>query len=166
MTTKLKSIQSNNSKKTGIGANARTQMAKALSKALADTYTLYLKTQFVHWNVTGPLFKAAHDLTEQQYTAYTLAIDELAERIRALGHFAPGSLKEFSSLTEIKEMSKTQESKKMVATLAEDNETLARVFRDLAEKASDAGDQVTEDMSIQRITEHEKNAWMLSALAS
>jgi starvation-inducible DNA-binding protein len=147
------------------GRNDSTKtVAEALSRVLANTYTLYLKTHNYHWNVTGPQFASLHTLFETQYTELAAAVDTIAERIRALGHVAPGSYAAFGKLSEIKEAPDTPpDAMKMVRELAADNETLAR----LAEKANDIAeendDAASGDLMIERIQVHGKAAWMLRA---
>jgi starvation-inducible DNA-binding protein len=135
----------------------------ALSTLLATSYTLYLKTQNYHWNVTGPMFTTLHGLFMTQYTELGLAVDEMAERIRALGAFAPGSLAEFEKLSQVKEASGRPTAEKMVATLAADQKILIDCVKAVitaAEKVDDAG---TVDMATKRLEVHDKNAWMLSS---
>lgn len=137
--------------------------SKMLKKLLADTYTLYLKTQNYHWNVTGLNFHSLHTLFEMQYTELALAVDLLAERIRALGAKAPGSFAEFSSLTSIKEVSGDERAEQMIANLAADHETLAKELRADLIKIAENHDDVTQDLLTQRAGAHEKTAWMLRA---
>jgi starvation-inducible DNA-binding protein len=139
----------------------RAGVAEALSAFLADSYTLYLKTHNYHWNVTGPMFTSLHTLFEQQYMDLATAVDEIAERIRALGHRAPGSYSEFARLATVKEEQGSPAAKEMVARLVEDQQTLADSAKRVLEAASDVGDDASEDLAVQRIQVHEKNAWML-----
>jgi len=139
----------------------RDQVAEALSRLLADSYTLYLKTHNYHWNVTGPMFTTLHTLFEQEYQDLALAVDDIAERIRALGHPAPGSYTEFSKLAKVQEASGVPKAEQMVRDLVADQETVAEAARAVVAAASEAGDDASEDMAIQRIQVHEKNAWML-----
>jgi starvation-inducible DNA-binding protein len=149
---------------TGLSEEDRKVVAEALSRVLADTYTLYLKTHNYHWNVTGPRFSTLHNLFEEQYMELRDAADEIAERIRALGHFAPGSYAQFAELKTIDEApAKPPKAEDMLAHLAGDNETMSRVARSALTAAENAGDEVSVDMMIQRMTVHEKTAWMLRA---
>ncbi len=141
-----------------------TQTVDALSRLLADSYTLYLKTQNFHWNVTGPQFVALHTLFEQQYTELSTAVDEIAERIRALGARAPGSYTEFGKLATVKEASGEPSAEEMIQQLRDDNATLAKTANELLSTAGHAGDDVSADLGTQRQTIHEKSAWMLGAL--
>lgn len=133
----------------------------ALARVLADTYTLYLKTHNFHWNVTGPNFHSLHTMFEQQYTDMALAVDEIAERIRALGEYAPGSYKEFAELSSIEEASGRPKAKQMVVTLADDNDKLVATMRSGIEAAEAVSDQPTADMLIARTQLHQKYTWML-----
>jgi starvation-inducible DNA-binding protein len=148
---------------TGISAEDRERVAAALTAFLADSYTLYLKTHNYHWNVEGPHFKALHDLFEEQYTDLATAVDDVAERIRALGHRAPGSFKEFVKLTSIEEETDQADWKTMLRNLAEDQETVVATARKALEPAQQAGDEVSIGLLVDRMTTHEKNAWMLRA---
>jgi starvation-inducible DNA-binding protein len=140
---------------------ARKKVADAASRLLASSYTLYLKTHNYHWNVTGPMFTTLHTLFEQEYTELALAVDEIAERIRALGYRAPGSYSEFGKLSAVKEAQGTPAALDMVRELVEDQETVARVAKQVLEAAEQAGDDPTVDLATQRMQVHEKNAWML-----
>lgn len=134
-----------------------------LSEILADTYALYLKTQNYHWNVTGPTFKMHHELFEEQYEQLAEAVDVIAERIRALGHKAPGTFSEFQKLTCIEEGRKEIEAPEMVRELADDHHTISEKFKkihELAEKESDLG---TAALIEDRVREHDKTHWMLIA---
>jgi len=146
-----------------ISAEQRACLADGLSRALADSYTLYLKTHNYHWNVEGPQFHALHALFETQYTDLAQAVDAIAERIRALGHRAPGSYTEFARLASVKEDTGHPGAKDMVRQLAEDQETLGVTLRTVIKSARDAEDPATEDLLIGRLQVHEKNAWMLRA---
>ncbi len=148
----------------GISERDRQTVAEGLSRFLADTYTLYLKTHNFHWNVTGPQFSTLHNLFMTQYTELWTAVDEIAERIRSLGYPAPGSYKEFSSLTSIKEAEGTPSSRIMLEQLVSGHETVVRTGRSLFPSAEKAGDQSTLDLLTQRIRLHEKTAWMLRSL--
>jgi starvation-inducible DNA-binding protein len=136
-------------------------VVEALSKLLADTYTLYLKTHNYHWNVTGPMFNTLHTLFETQYTEYALAVDEIAERIRAIGARAPGSYTEFAELASVKEDRGSPPAMEMIRNLVADQEATVASARKIAEVAEAAGDQATADLGVRRIQTHEKNAWML-----
>jgi len=137
-------------------------IADALSQLLADSYTLYLKTHNYHWNVTGPHFGALHALFEAQYTDLALAVDSVAERIRALGHRAPGSYAEFSARTEIAEATiEPTKAMEMVAELASDHQMLARAAARVVSVASAAADEPTAGLATTRQEVHEKAAWML-----
>jgi starvation-inducible DNA-binding protein len=148
----------------GIPDRQRKVIADALAKLLADTYTLYLKTHNFHWNVTGPMFATLHVTFEQQYTELALAVDLVAERIRALGHPAPGSYAAFSRLSSIQEETGAPRAEGMVRQLVEDQEAVIRTAREAFPLAEDAGDQVTMDLLTQRLQVHEKTAWMLRSL--
>jgi len=134
---------------------------EALSRLLADSYTLYLKTHNFHWNVKGPMFTTLHTLFETQYTELALAVDEIAERIRAVGAPAPGSYAAFSKLTGIKESEKVPSAVEMVKQLAADQDTVASSARAVLEVSQAAEDEVSADLAITRMQVHEKNAWML-----
>ena len=149
---------------TGLSDEDRKVVAEGLSRVLADTYTLYLKTQNFHWNVTGPHFGPLHSLFEQQYDELRLAADEIAERIRALGHFAPGSFAQFAELKSIPEApANPPKADEMIRQLTGDNEALSRVARSVQTTAENAGDEVTIGMMVDRMSVHEKAAWMLRA---
>ncbi len=140
---------------------ARKEVADALSRLLADSYTLYVKTHNYHWNVTGPMFTTLHTLFEQEYQELALAVDEIAERIRALGHRAPGSFTEFARLGSVKEDPGSPDAKQMIRTLADDQGIVAGAARTVVEAAEKAGDEASVDLAVQRMQAHEKNAWML-----
>jgi starvation-inducible DNA-binding protein len=148
----------------GITAEDRARLAQELSVLLADSYTLYLKTHYFHWNVTGPMFQTLHLMFEQHYTELALAVDTVAERIRALGHPAPGSYAAFSKLSNIKDTESVPPAKEMIALLVEGHETVVRTARKLTGVAEEAGDQATADLATQRLQLHEKTAWMLRSL--
>lgn len=148
----------------GVSAEARKDIAQHLSRLLADSYTLYLKTHNYHWNVTGPQFNTLHTMFEAQYTELATAIDEIAERIRALGINAPGSYSEFSDLTSIQESPGGESAEDMVRELVIGQETLVRTARQAFPAASDANDEPTADLLTQRMQLHEKNAWMLRSM--
>lgn len=148
----------------GIPAAGRKAIADGLSKVLADTYTLYLKTHSYHWNVTGPMFNTLHAMFMVQYTELWNAVDLVAERIRSLGHFAPGSYSSFGALTSIKDDGSVPEAMKMVRQLLKGHETAARTCREAFPSAEAAHDQATMDLLTQRLQAHEKTAWMLRSL--
>lgn len=148
----------------GIDEQARQEIAQGLSRLLADTYTLYLKTHYFHWNVTGPMFTSLHLLFEQQYTELALAVDEVAERIRALGVFAPGSYSQFTELGSIPETKDVPNAEEMVSLLVEGNEAVAKTARSVFPSAERGDDQSTIDLVTQRLRVHEKNAWMLRSI--
>ncbi len=150
----------------GIEAQDRENIAEGLSRLLADTYTLYLKTHNFHWNVTGPMFNTLHTMFEQQYTELATAVDEIAERIRALGVPAPGSYAQFSKLTEIREEDSSPGAEDMIAQLVEDQETVVRTARSIFPLVEAASDEPTADLLTQRMQVHEKTAWMLRSMIS
>jgi len=148
----------------GLSDNARKTVADALAGVLADTYTLYLKTHNFHWNVTGPAFPYLHTMFGEQYNELWTAVDELAERMRALGHFAPGSYAAFSKLTDIKEApASPPAAKEMIRILMADNEAIARRCRAAQEAVEAVGDTESGDMMVGRMQVHGKAAWMLRA---
>jgi len=134
---------------------------EALEVLLASSYTLYLKTHNYHWNVTGPMFTSLHTLFETQYTELALAVDEIAERIRALGAFAPGSYTAFLRLSDVKEAVGRPDAKEMIGHLAADQETIVAAARRVIEAAEAVGDQPTVDLAVRRMDIHQKHAWML-----
>ena len=148
----------------GITAAARKDIARGLSALLADSYTLYLMTHNFHWNVTGPQFNTLHQMFMAQYTEQWAALDLIAERIRALGHPAPGTYKEFAALASIAEVAGVPKAGDMVAHLVKAQEATARTARKLFPAVEAAGDQPTADLLIQRLNVHEKTAWMLRSL--
>ncbi|WP_373289746.1 Dps family protein [Polymorphobacter multimanifer] len=141
----------------------RKAIAEGLSVLLADTYTLYLKTHNFHWNVTGPQFNSLHLMFEGQYTALALAVDEIAERIRALAEPAPGSYSAYARLSTIKEADGLPPAEEMVRILADDQLAVVRTARAIFPLADEAGDEPTADLLTQRMQVHEKTAWMLRA---
>jgi len=149
----------------GIDAAARQEISGHLERFLADTYTLYLKSQNYHWNVTGPMFRSLHLMFEEHYIELRDAVDEIAERIRALGYPSPGSFEEFARMTQIPEGKGTEEAMEMVRNLAEGHEAAARSARAVVAVAEPAGDVATVDLATVRIETHEKTAWMLRATA-
>jgi starvation-inducible DNA-binding protein len=148
----------------GISESDRAEVAQGLSRLLADSYTLYLKTHNYHWNVTGPLFNTLHLMFETQYTELATAVDEIAERIRALGHRAPGSYKEFAELTSIEEDTGSPSAEEMIEQLVIGQEAVARTAREVFPAADAAGDEPTADLLTQRMNLHEKTAWMLRSM--
>lgn len=151
----------------GIDAGDRKKIAQALSTYQSDAFTLYLKTHNFHWNVTGPMFNALHLMFEGQYTEQWNALDDVAERIRALGFNAPGSYAEFIRLSSIKEepgLAQAPDWREMVRQLVVGNEAVCRSARKVLDVADDADDEPTEDLMTQRLQVHEKNAWMLRSL--
>lgn len=150
----------------GIAENDRTQIAEGLSRLLADTFTLYLKTHNFHWNVTGQMFRTLHIMFEEQYNELWTAVDLLAERIRALGVFAPATYKEFERLAAIKEENGIPAAMDMVRILVEGHETAARTARNAFTVAEAASDAPTADLLTERMQVHEKTAWMLRSLLS
>ncbi|MBI5892040.1 MAG: DNA starvation/stationary phase protection protein [Nitrosomonadales bacterium] len=148
----------------GLSEKDRHNIAGGLSRMLADTYTLYLKTHNFHWNVTGPMFQTLHLMFMTQYTETWNAVDLVAERIRALGYPAPGSYKEFAALTSIKDSSGNVSAKEMIKQLVDGQETVVRTAREVLPVAEKAGDQPTVDLLSARMEVHEKNAWMLRSL--
>ncbi len=159
------SLQKDNSLNINIGIDsaALERIAEELSHVLANTYTLYLKTHNFHWNVTGPLFNTLHLMFEAQYTELAQAADTLAERIRALGFFAPGSYTAFSKLSSIPEATSVPDAQDMIRQLIEGHEAVARAARNAFSIADDAQDESTADLLTQRLQVHEKTAWMLRA---
>lgn len=148
----------------GINEQDRQDIAQGLSKLLADTYTLYLKTHNFHWNVTGPMFQTLHLMFETQYTELALAVDLIAERIRSLGVYAPGTYKQFAALSSIKEEEGIPKAQDMIRVLVEGQEAVVRTARSLFPVAEKASDEATADLLTQRIQLHEKTAWMLRSL--
>jgi len=148
----------------GINEKDRQEIAQGLSKLLADTYTLYLKTHNFHWNVTGPMFQTLHLMFETQYTELALAVDVIAERIRSLGVYAPGTYKQFAELSSIKEEDGIPKAQDMIRLLVEGQEAVVRTARSLYASVEKANDEATADLLTQRIQLHEKTAWMLRSL--
>lgn len=149
---------------TGIKTKDRARIAEGLSRLLADTYLLYLKTHNFHWNVEGPMFQTLHTMFMDQYTEAWNAIDPIAERIRALGHYAPGTYKDFVRLASIRETDGVPKAEKMIKDLIDGQESVARTARSVLPVADAANDQPTLDLLTQRLDIHEKNAWMLRSL--
>jgi len=148
----------------GIKPQDRKAIADGLSHLLADTYTLYLKTHNFHWNVKGPMFQTLHLMFETQYNELALAVDLIAERIRALGHPAPGSYSDYAKLSSIKEAKGVPGATKMIAELVAGQEAVARTARKVFPLAENANDEPTADLLTQRLQVHEKTAWMLRSL--
>jgi starvation-inducible DNA-binding protein len=148
----------------GIKPQERKAIAQGLSRLLADTYTLYLKTHNFHWNVKGPMFQTLHLMFETQYNELALAVDAIAERIRALGFPAPGSYAEYSRLSSIKEAKGVPTATRMISELVEGQEAVVRTARQVFPVVEKAGDQPTADLLTQRMQIHEKTAWMLRSL--
>ena len=150
----------------GISKKDRKTIAEGLSKLLADTYTLYLKTHNFHWNVEGPMFNTLHLMFETQYNELALAVDAIAERIRALGHPAPGSYAAYAKLSTIKEESGVPKAEDMIRQLVEGQEAVARTARAVFPAAEKASDEPTADLLTQRLQVHEQTAWMLRSMLS
>ena len=148
----------------GIDAAKREEIASGLSRVLADSYTLYLKTHNFHWNVTGPMFQTLHLMFETHYNELALAVDLIAERIRALGLPAPGTYKQFMELSSITEDKGVPKAQEMIQLLVQGHETVARTAREAFKAAEAASDQPTCDLLTQRLQVHEKTAWMLRSL--
>jgi starvation-inducible DNA-binding protein len=148
----------------GISENDRREIAEGLSRLLADTYTLYLKTHSFHWNVTGPMFNTLHLMFETQYNELALAVDLIAERIRALGFPAPGSYAQYAALTSIKEATDVPKAEEMIRQLVAGQETVVRTARSVFPAAEKVGDEPTADLLTQRMQLHEKTAWMLRSM--
>lgn len=166
MATSAKTPAKGSQVNTGIEAKDRKEVAKALQHGLADTYSLYLKTLGVHWNIVGPAFYSVHKLTEAQYEDMHAAADVVAERIRALGHIAPASFGDYTKLSIIDSSETPKDADAMLQGLIADNEAIAKRMRDFVEIAEEADDVFTADLLTARIGKHEENAWMLRALAS
>lgn len=148
----------------GISDKDRKKIADGLSKLLADTYTLYLKTHNFHWNVTGPMFNTLHLMFETQYNELALAVDAIAERIRALGYPAPGTYKEYAKLSSIAEEDGVPAATDMIRKLVEGQEAVVRTARSIFPVVDAAGDEPSADLLTQRMQTHEKTAWMLRAM--
>lgn len=148
----------------GISEPNRKKVAGGLAKLLADSYILYLKTHNFHWNVEGPMFNTLHEMFMVQYTELWNALDLIAERIRALGEYAPGSYKQYSALTSLTESDKVPSAMGMIEQLLEGHEAVARTARSIFPSAEEAGDEASLDLLTQRIQLHEKTAWMLRSL--
>ncbi|MBS2127861.1 non-specific DNA-binding protein DpsA [Burkholderia thailandensis] len=148
----------------GINDKDRKKIAAGLSRLLADTYTLYLKTHNFHWNVTGPMFNTLHLMFEEQYNELWLAVDLVAERIRTLGVVAPGTYREFAKLSSIPEADGVPAAEDMIRQLVEGHEAVVRTARAIFPDADAASDEPTADLLTQRLQTHEKTAWMLRSL--
>ena len=146
------------------GENVRKEIAEGLSHVLADSYALYLKTHNFHWNVEGPRFRELHLMFEEQYTELATAVDEIAERIRALGQYAPGGFGQFARLTSLKDEDAVPTAEQMVSRLAEDHEAVGKTIYTILPMAQEAGDEVTAGFLIERLTVHEKTCWMLRSM--
>lgn len=149
---------------TGISETDRTQIAAGLSRLLADSYTLYLQTHNFHWNVTGPMFQTLHVMFEQHYTELAMAVDVIAERIRALGMHAPGTYAEFVRLSSIQEVPGVPKAAEMIRLLVMGHEAVVRTGRSIFSVVEKASDEASADLLTQRIQLHEKTAWMLRSL--
>jgi starvation-inducible DNA-binding protein len=143
---------------------AKKACAEALSKVLADTYVLYLKTHNYHWNVEGPKFRSLHETFEEQYRDLWDSIDDIAERIRALGHYAPGTYAKFQALSTIKDNEDIPSADNMLKELIADNETVARTIRSALSTTQDAGDEASAGLLADRLTTHEKQLWMMKSM--
>lgn len=148
----------------GIDGPQRERVAQGLSRLLADSFRLYLKTHSYHWNVTGPMFQTLHVMFMEQYTEEWAALDRIAERIRALGVVAPGTSEQFAALSSIPDDASVPSAQEMIRNLVEGQQTVARTAREVFRAAEEANDQPTCDLLTQRMDVHEKNAWMLRSL--
>jgi starvation-inducible DNA-binding protein len=148
----------------GIDDANRAKIAEGLSRMLADTYTLYLKTHNFHWNVTGPMFQTLHLMFETQYNELALAVDLIAERIRSLGYPAPGTYSEYAKLSSIPETAGVPKAKEMIRLLVEGQEAVVRTARSIFPILEEVSDEPTADLLTQRMQVHEKTAWMLRSL--
>lgn len=148
----------------GIPEEQRLKIAEGLGRFLADSYVLYNKTHGFHWNVTGPMFQTLHSMFELHYTELAMAVDAIAERIRALGILAPGSYAAFGRLASVPDTDAAPKALEMVKLLVEAHETVIRTAREVVRAAEEAGDQATADLGTQRLQLHEKTAWMLRSL--
>ncbi len=148
----------------GISDQNRAEIAEGLSRLLADTYTLYLKTHYFHWNVTGPMFQTLHLMFETHYNELALAVDLVAERIRSLGHIAPGTYAAYARLSSIQETEGVPKAQDMIRELVAGHEAICRTARSVFPLAEKASDESTADLLTQRLQVHEKTAWMLRSL--
>lgn len=166
MPNKIQAEFSEQSINIGISEKDRKSVCRGLSKLLADSYLLYLKTQNYHWNVTGKMFQPLHTLFEEQYKELAKSIDEIAERIRALGEFAPGSFSSFTKVTSIKEENGIPTAEEMILNLVQGNEAVVTTAREIISLTDDCEDDVTADLMVERMQVHEKNAWMLRSMVT
>lgn len=148
----------------GISDQNRAEIAEGLSRLLADTYTLYLKTHYFHWNVTGPMFQTLHLMFETHYNELALAVDLVAERIRSLGHIAPGTYAAYARLSSIQETEGVPKAQDMIRELVAGHEAVCRTARSVFPLAEKASDESTADLLTQRLQVHEKTSWMLRSL--
>jgi len=148
----------------GISEKDRQEVVEGLSRLLADTYTLYLKTHNFHWNVTGPMFQALHQMFETQYTELSVAVDDIAERIRTLGYPAPGTYSEYARLSSIGETPGVPSAEEMLRLLVEGNEAVIKTARSILPIAEQADDESSVDLVAERMRIHEKTAWMLRSM--
>lgn len=148
----------------GIEEGDRQAIAEGLSHLLADTYSLYLKTHYFHWNVTGPMFHSLHQMFEEEYVELAQAVDDIAERIRTLGAVAPGSYSQFAELSSVPETRDVPSAQEMVRLLVEANEIVVRTARSVFPAAERANDEATADLVTERMRTHEKTAWMLRSM--
>ena len=148
----------------GINETDRHEIAAGLSRLLADSYTLYLQTHNFHWNVTGPMFQTLHVMFEEHYTELALAVDQIAERIRALGMDAPGTYSDFLRLSTIQEVTGVPKASEMIGILVQGHEAVCRTARSIFPVVENASDEASADLMTQRIQLHEKTAWMLRSL--
>ncbi len=148
----------------GISEESRKEIAEGLSRLLADTYSLYLKTHNFHWNVTGPMFQTLHLMFETHYNELALAVDLIAERIRALGFPAPGTYSDFSKLSSVEETPGVPKAQEMIRLLVQGHETVAKTARSMFPLADKVNDEPTADLLTQRLQVHEMTAWMLRSL--
>jgi starvation-inducible DNA-binding protein len=151
---------------TSLSVDARKELAEGLGRLQADTFALYLKSHNYHWNVTGPMFRSLHLMFDEQYTELWTAVDEIAERIRSLGHTAPGTMAEFMRLSSVPDEEAIPEAMEMVTDLAEGHEIVALTAKEIVEIAERAGDVATADLATRRVDVSEKSAWMLRATAA
>lgn len=163
---RVKEVKKHSAVELGIPDNQRKNICEGLSMLLADSYMLYIKTHNYHWNVEGPMFNTLHVMFMEQYTELWNSLDLIAERIRALGEYAPGSYKEFAKLTSIEESEKVPKADKMILELLKGHETVTQTARSLYPLAEKGSDEVTMDLLTQRMQVHEKTAWMLRSLLS
>lgn len=148
----------------GINEQSRVKLAGELSRFLANSYILYLKTHNFHWNVKGPMFQTLHLMFEEHYNDLAIAVDEIAERIRALGEPAPGTYEEYMELGTIKETKGVPKAEEMISLLVEGHEEVVKMARNVISVADEAGDESTADLVTGRMKTHEKTAWMLRSL--